>query len=209
MRLLTGSDHATVDRLLAWYANGTLADDERAMVRAHLEHCVDCRQELARLRGLAAVVSEAAPPAIDIEQQLADLHGRLADPAPPRPRWVAPGRSAPMGRRFGGWALAGGALALLLAAVVTPRLADDYRTLTEPVAEQGSRPLLVIAFAPNIRVGDRDAILERWELAIRAGPDAVGLYEVSPKTPLEAEELADLAERVEAEAGVRLARVDR
>lgn len=50
--------HARVWRLLPWYVNGSLADQERLLVRAHLGECLVCAREHRRLDILAAAVAE-------------------------------------------------------------------------------------------------------------------------------------------------------
>ncbi|MCS7198334.1 MAG: zf-HC2 domain-containing protein [Candidatus Bipolaricaulota bacterium] len=50
--------------LLPWYANGTLAEEERAKVEAHLARCAHCRRELQEIRqikGLVALSVEGVP----------------------------------------------------------------------------------------------------------------------------------------------------
>jgi anti-sigma factor RsiW len=50
--------------LLPWYANGTLREEERTKVEAHLARCERCQRELRELRqikGLVALSVESVP----------------------------------------------------------------------------------------------------------------------------------------------------
>ncbi|BCA53320.1 hypothetical protein W02_04600 [Nitrospira sp. KM1] len=70
--------------LLPWYANNTLADQERNELSRHLEHCVDCRTELEELRKMKRLLDDAystAPlPSASLEQSVLQ---RLAADSPP------------------------------------------------------------------------------------------------------------------------------
>jgi anti-sigma factor RsiW len=47
-------------RLLPWYAAGTLEEEERARVRAHLESCPACAEALEGMRAFARALEGAA-----------------------------------------------------------------------------------------------------------------------------------------------------
>jgi len=63
--------HARLQRQLSAYVDGELSPDERREVDAHLPTCVECREELARLR------------------QVKHLIGRLPEREPPQEVWQA------------------------------------------------------------------------------------------------------------------------
>ena len=57
------STHESINERLPWYVNGTLPDDERAAVAAHIEGCATCREDLALCEEMArAVRSDSAVP---------------------------------------------------------------------------------------------------------------------------------------------------
>jgi anti-sigma factor RsiW len=72
--------HEAVNERLPWYVNGTLAEDERAEVAAHLEACAVCREDLLLCEEMArAVRSDGAvpiPPATSAEALLERAGGR-------------------------------------------------------------------------------------------------------------------------------------
>jgi uncharacterized membrane protein YidH (DUF202 family) len=50
-----------VSERIPWYVNGTISEDERQRVDAHLKHCANCRNELAQDRLVPAGESERPP----------------------------------------------------------------------------------------------------------------------------------------------------
>ena len=61
--LKTSDQHQSLQELLPWYLNRTLAARERDTIERHLQVCPDCRQELAFLQAVAAY---GRPPALPI-----------------------------------------------------------------------------------------------------------------------------------------------
>ena len=104
---LAGADfaarHAAAFELLPWLVNGTLSATERGEVLGHLDDCLVCRREQARLRVLATLV-QAPSEAQRCEDALRRLHTRMSTRA-------APGRPLP-------WAAAA-VLALVVGLVTT------------------------------------------------------------------------------------------
>ncbi len=74
--------HAVANERLPWYVNGTLDDEERVEVVAHLEVCAECREDLALCEDMArAVRSDGAvpiPPAASAEALLRHGDNRAA-----------------------------------------------------------------------------------------------------------------------------------
>ncbi len=83
------SDHDAIRDLLGAYALGAVDADERRQVEAHLQSCVDCREELVRhtaaIAGLAKVAADLGP---DQAAHLMDVDGRAhsAVHEPPSPQ---------------------------------------------------------------------------------------------------------------------------
>ena len=57
---LHSDPHQEAQKLLPWYANGTLERAEQTRVETHLRDCAECRSELALERRLAPEVAGLA-----------------------------------------------------------------------------------------------------------------------------------------------------
>ena len=62
----SGPECREMRQLLGVYVVGAIDPAERTMVDEHLGHCADCRDELAGLAGLPAMLSRV--PAADVER---------------------------------------------------------------------------------------------------------------------------------------------
>ena len=70
--------HEAVFAELDWYANGTLAANDRVRVRKHLAACAVCRSELQLIeRSMAAAMDAPQPDAQAVEQALARTLARI------------------------------------------------------------------------------------------------------------------------------------
>jgi anti-sigma factor RsiW len=190
--------HDETERLLPWYANGTLAPGERAEVEAHLAGCPLCRDELAREQGLAAALRAAGEVAPSPHPaQLARLLARLDEPAP---ALAPPPRRLPARLRavFAGtprpvrWAMAAqlALLALLLASrewrpappapAVNGAPAAVYHTLSDPAAPAAAArgPRLRVMFAEETSERELRALLRTVGGRIVDGPSPLGVYTV-------------------------------
>lgn len=88
--------HQEASELLPWLANGTLSDDERQLVDAHLRDCEHCRQDLEQHSSLAGLMRQLQPvhtalPADEARQRVktllerAEPSGRHGSPSPSTP----------------------------------------------------------------------------------------------------------------------------
>jgi anti-sigma factor RsiW len=164
--------HATTQRLLPWYVNGTLDESERLAVAAHLAECAECRAELDIERELETDVASLA---LDVDQGWANMRERMAASTvePPRVLWFR--RRVPLG-----WAAAAQAIAaLLLLTLLLPQHRTalppaDYRTLGRaPVAPKGN---MIVMFAAGARESDLRQALARADARLVGGPTAAGAY---------------------------------
>jgi anti-sigma factor RsiW len=166
------NDH--VSELLPWYANGTLAPDQRSAIDRHLAACARCRAELDWLRQLGTHVQASRAPAEGDLGLARFLDGIARDSnvvplrRPQRPRWVAPA-----------FALAA---SLLVAQTVTIGVLLKDReavleTLAGPAAASGT--LLQVTFAPHATQAQISALLAAVEARIVDGPGALGVYTLS------------------------------
>jgi hypothetical protein len=182
--------HERTAGLLPWYANGTLADQERQAVEAHLAGCVRCQQELAECRSLQTALNtgeESLPSPHPV--QLARLLTRIDAETPgeshtAKRAWrerVTGGRSAWFGRQLP-WVIAAQLLLVLgAAALVSPRhlvpSAARFITLSQrPEAPSG--PEIRIVFADNATAAQVRDLLLRVGGHLTDGPSPVGAYTV-------------------------------
>ena len=178
----TGSRHREAERLLPWLVNGTLDDDERALVVQHLEGCGECQRELAQLHALHQACTTPVP-VVDPMPSFARLRQRLATPRarPPVSRWRTASSAwttAPPWLR--GMVAAQCALLLVLgAAWITRAPPDAYRTLGDgsaaPAAGAGEGRLLVV-FAPDIQQARMQQLLQDNGAHVVDGPSDAGAW---------------------------------
>jgi len=79
-----GSAHAEAQRLLPWFVNATLKDEELARIELHLRECADCRREADGLRQLRAAFTDTTP-STDATQSFLRLRRRIEASHLPRP----------------------------------------------------------------------------------------------------------------------------
>jgi anti-sigma factor RsiW len=163
--------------LLAWYASGTLAPEERASVERLLAESPAARAELEWLRALKRdLPATLAIPAGDLGQ--ARLMQRIAleragpnvvalPRRPERPRWFAP-------------AFALAASMLLAQAAVIGFLVHERDASLAPLSgpPPGSGDLLQVTFKPDATERDIRGLLASVEAELVGGPGALGVYTV-------------------------------
>ena len=168
---LHAAEHRQAWDLIPWVLNGTASEAERALVRAHLLGCADCRAayefEQRLQHGMAL---EDGPPVMDAERGLrrfwADVPAANVPAAPRRPlqRWLV---AALLVQAVG---LAG--LGTLLGLRGGEHGGDDYQVLSRPEALPAAASIR-IAPAPGLQVGELRALLARSDLQIvQASSDA-------------------------------------
>jgi len=169
---LHGSAHDRTQRLLPWYNNGTLDDDESALVEEHLGECAECRAACAADAELAREV--AAMP-LDPEHGWAALTGDLdRKGAVDASNVTFFRRRVPVAWMIGGQAVA----AMLVAGVFTslPSKTPDqtYHALASaPVAPTGNA---VVVFRPETSEETMRSALLGAGARVVGGPNASGAY---------------------------------
>lgn len=172
---LNGDPHEQTQRLLPWYANGTLDPEERAAVDAHLAECAACREEAAVDR---AFCMELAGMPVDVEQGWAALRRDMDERRTPKFKPLAGIMPAFLRRPVPlGWALSAQAAALALMVGVV-RLAGPaqpvYQALsTPPVTAPGN---VVVMFRPNMTERDFRTILTENQAKLVDGPTVTDAY---------------------------------
>lgn len=164
-----GSVHAQADRLLPWYVNGTLAEDERLHVEQHLLDCAQCQREVTWLRGVQEEFAAQAEKD-DVSPPMQHLHRRV------RARRRTKPFSSPWHRREKqlAWLAAVQAVVIVaMSATLFHQQHAAYRTLSAP-SEKGA--WLVVVFDPHTREAQMRQLLRDSDARIVGGPTEGGGY---------------------------------
>jgi hypothetical protein len=171
---------------IPWMVNGTLPQVEREALESHLAGCAECRAELEFQRRLAASIEAGSVCEIDTQESWKQLRARID----------AVGRSerARHGQRRSRGALSGQWIPWLVAAMVVqaiglgalgtviwskPAASSTYRTLSAPEPPSGSATIRVV-FAPDMSVGNMQALLMAAGLQMQSGPTSAGVWSLEP-----------------------------
>ena len=181
--------HRDFERLLPWYANGTLEPADLVRVHRHLDECPACRDEVADL--IATMQARMPPPADEAEAIDAGWHrlrGRLAAERRTTRRPAAWRRARTGWRSSPPWlrvALLAQAAAIVVLGVAVARLPFDtttqdapYRTLSG-LATHPSRDAVLVIFDARATEADVRALLARADARIVDGPNAAGAWLVA------------------------------
>lgn len=174
--------------LLPWYVNGTLADEERELVRRELLFSLTCRKEFERLRRLQQAIQRDDGESAATERAFDRLLARIDDSNVSRPAFRGNLRQNVTRPNF--------AQAALLLAFVSgivwwsfpapSTVPKSYGTLsTLQPADAGVTRLRVI-FTPGVSEAALRELIAEYRLTIVDGPTSDGLY------TLEAAEDADV-----------------
>jgi anti-sigma factor RsiW len=177
---LPGDRHRETLELLPWYLNGNLDAADRAKVKAHLEDCAECREELvfeSRLR------TEVAKLPLETESSFVEFRRRLA-PMPPRePRRAhmlqMVRAAARMADRVTLKVAVQAAVVLLGVGIVVPSLLRPgpqpaYRTLSAGSLHPAANVLVM--FRPETNEAELRALMMQNEARLVDGPSVTGAY---------------------------------
>ena len=170
--------HDNIMGLLPWYANGTLADDERKDVADHVRACLTCRVELNKERELHALVQSSPTLNVTPEEGFERLSRRLDDYAGGG-RWAAIEQFAAT-MRFAAAAVVLLAVVgmLLWITVLQPVAPDDSTYMTLTSESESAANELDIVFAAQISEPELRALVTEMDGSIVSGPTAVGRYRI-------------------------------
>lgn len=189
-------DHQKAARLLPWYANGTLEATDRREVANHLERCSACREELAFLGDVRAVLRVSA--ARDEEPPVA-RHAGFHSLPPELQQRVAAERLAPRTpRRLLVPAIAAGFVATIglgVAMSIAWLDAPRYRTATSGTVNAEHNFQVALTFAPGASLQQLNNVLREHDAVIVRAPasDDRWLLEVPDERVTGQELLAHLA----------------
>ena len=187
-----------IPALLPWYVNGTIGEQDRQRVDAHLDLCPSCRADLARerliCRSMTVETAVEHMPAASLKRLQARLDGVTAPPADAAPQADAPTQvSAALPRRSAAWQAAMAA-SIAVAVVALSLLAADrwlqfrartsvpsYYTVTTSAARAPGEVIRAV-FSPTITLAELQAILDETQLRIVSGPTEAGVYSLAAKS---------------------------
>ena len=184
--------HAEISALIPWYVNGSIAENDRQRVDAHMLHCERCRDELTHERcvyeGMSAESGVEYMPTASLKRLQARLDGLAsgATEAAPSTAEAAPEVIAAPSRQTVTWQGVMAASVATMAVAVSLLAADrwtqwrtgagaPYRTVTTSVPRAPNEVIRAV-FAPNITLVELQSVLDEAGLRIVSGPTEAGVY---------------------------------
>jgi anti-sigma factor RsiW len=174
---MPSEDHRDIQALLPWFVTGELETLDRDRVQAHLEHCPECREELASESRLACEMAQlpATPGAADVEHGWRLLSRSLEGELPVRARdsgrrsWLKAGPWLP-------WAVAAQfCLLMLMGAALwwdgSPRI---YHALGSAATAPDAN--IVVIFRPETPEHELRSLLKSSGARLVGGPTASDAY---------------------------------
>jgi hypothetical protein len=185
MSAIDQPNHQLFIDMIPWWVNGRLPENERLVFESHLQHCDECRRDVANEQALALYMSdgprvEYAPGAslqsllsrIDAEDEMPNQVQRPAT-RPTRIQWTRWLIAATVVEGIGIVVLAG---FILYSAQSTQTTSDaSYRTVTS-VAPSTAKASLRVIFAPTMTLSDLGKLLQDLRLEVVSGPSLAGVY---------------------------------
>ena len=187
-------DHTEISKILPWYVNATLSEEEKSVVEHHLDRCEHCAGEVEELRLLETAVVEldaqVQGPSPELWPRALSRINREKDMGPKRTdndrttaklRWFWGGNRATPS--FGLLAAAMAALVALIAFQnlwTIPRLRSDLGALTQPGPYQATvlKPMRRNASENLVEIRRSDPVfLVEFDVNLSA-PDRFRSYEV-------------------------------
>jgi len=174
---------------IPWIVNGTLPDEDRLAVGAHLENCADCREELEFQRRLAIAMDTNGTPDIDPSQSWQRLRDRIdaAQERTERPHVEVKRRLRTGSGQWIPWLVAAmvvqaiglGAIGTSMWAKPSAQSASVYKTLSAAEPAAGNATIRVV-FASDLSVGKMQALLMASGLTVQSGPSSEGVWSLAP-----------------------------
>jgi hypothetical protein len=209
------SIHRRAWDLIPWVVNGRASGEERRVVEQHLADCGDCREEHEFQLRLHTAMSRAPRANAD-----ADANADSAAAASLQRLWqrIDGEDAVPVMRRRTSSSFARGLLAAVLIEAVgiaalssalwtrdsSRSAAPLYQTLSAP-AEGAAHATIRAVLAPTLTLGELQALLERTQLQIVAGPSDAGVYSLAPLSAHLAAATQPALAQLRTQPGVRFA----
>lgn len=182
-------NHRQAWDLIPWFINGSAPESSAASLEHHLQECPECRAEVAAQRAILQAMKTRPLVENMPHGSLQKLWARIdAQPAPPASSRAAAQEEGTRQRppRLVMWLAAAIAMQALLLGAVTllllrlPPEEASFRTVSTPPAVTAS-PSVRAVFAPDMTLGELQALLERAGLRIVNGPTPEGVYSLAGK----------------------------
>lgn len=182
--------HEEISALIPWYVNGSISENDRQHVDAHLPQCAQCRDDLTLERGvyqgMSAETAVEYMPAASLKRLQARLDGVTAESPAQRPPEIS--LSVP-GRRVVTWQGVMAASVAIMAVAVSllaadrwsqsrSRAAASYYTVTTS-APRAPNEVIRAVFIPTITLVEMQAVLDEAGLRIISGPTEAGVYSLA------------------------------
>jgi hypothetical protein len=192
--------HRQVWNLIPWVINGRASTAEQARVGAHLESCVDCKEEYEFQRQLHEAMRRDVGEDRDPQHALRGLWARLdADGSAPDTRlgsrksaWLVRSLAAMVVVEAIGLYALGGLLWWHNAPPAAPPA--QYRTLSSPPPAAATATVRVV-LAPATTLAEFQQLLEQSHLQVVSGPSEAGVYSLAPMVSAKEAEHRDATAR--------------
>jgi len=168
------------EKLLPWYVNDTLTDDERSEVEAHLKDCERCRSEVAYLKALRSQVKVTGDVTMYGELGLKRLMSDIKKEAQTPRRFL-----------FSWWQSAiaiAATLIIMLQGVILYNFWQQSEAITTLSGPMHKGVVLQINFSPNASEAQIRKLLQSVKGSIIDGPGSIGIYRVRLNLTAENEE---------------------
>lgn len=168
---LHGSAHDRTQRLLPWYNNGTLDDEEVALVEAHLAECEECRDACRSDMLLSRQIAELP---LDTDHGWAVLGDKLdGDKLPATSNVAFFKRRVPVSWMVGGQAAAAALVIGILTSLPSAPPRTYHALASAPVTASGN---VVVVFKPETSEATMRAALLEAGARVVDGPNVSGAY---------------------------------
>ena len=174
---LDTDEHQAVQALLPWHVNGTLKDEELALVQSHLAQCARCQADADWLHALRASqpATQTAAQA-DVDRQWAALSQRLRA-ARPRPERWSPALAGWLRARWMPLALGLQSVTLVAALTLAWWVAAPRDEMFHALGAPPNAPAnVLVVFRPTASEADIRAALRANRAQLVGGPTATDGY---------------------------------
>lgn len=180
-------NHRQAWDLIPWFVNGTAPDSCSESLEHHLSGCAECRAEVEAQRAIMQAMRTRPlvenMPHGSLQKLWARIDSQPVEPAGSATRIEPAQGTRPRQRspRLVMWLAAAIAMQALLLGAVTvlllrlPSEGGAFHTVSSAAAMAGP-PGVRAVFAPDMTLGELQALLERAGLRIVNGPTAEGVY---------------------------------